>query len=675
VLIVSTARPGLYERRPYWFEGRDFHRQLELKPLSKRINRQLVAEVLQKIPDLSKTLSELIVNNAEGNPFYVEELVKVLVEAGVILTREPEWFVDEEKLEKTDVPSTLTGVLQARLERLPKAERTLIQQASVVGRVFWDQVVSYLNHQGEGELEETSIQEGLVNLRGREMIYRRELSTFLEATEYIFKHAVLREVTYESVLKKLRRDYHALAAEWLMEQRGDRTGEVIGLIADHLERAGEREEALQYLKLAGEQAAEKYANKEAVDYFSRALALVSDNDLETRFDLLLSQEEVLAFQSELEAQRQNLEALERLAEIIESLEKKLELGVRWSNYLFAIGDYYRAADIAEHVVADAEAARTKKFVANGQLCWGRALIWQGQYKIVRPHLEQALAGFQAIDDQRMEGITFLALGAMSAGLFDLEGWQFYAQQALSIARLVENRSAEAEAINHLGFVADNFGNYLIAEEYYKEYLLLAREIGSRQKEQFALEALGSVAKNKNDYLSALDFTKQSLDISEAIGNEERHGMVLILLGIVYTDLEEWDKATKSYQQAMELFEGTGLEWGIARSRNGLARVALAQGDVDLAMDTIEEILTYLERGKNLGYGQGLTESYLVCVQVLVVARDPRAREVLEKGYAELQERAAKIKDPKLQKSFLENVPWNHEIVRLWEEKRYQRINP
>jgi predicted ATPase len=135
------------------------------------------------------------------------------------------------------------------------------------------------------------------------MVYRRELSAFLDAQEYIFKHAVLREVTYESVLKKLRRVYHALAAEWLMEQRGDRSGEVAGLIADHLELAGEQEEALRHLRWAGEAAAGKYANDEAVDYFTRALVLAPEEDLETRCELLLAREEVLNLQAKREVQR------------------------------------------------------------------------------------------------------------------------------------------------------------------------------------------------------------------------------------------------------------------------------------------------------------------------------------------------------------------------------------
>jgi predicted ATPase/class 3 adenylate cyclase len=669
VLIVSAARPGLYKRRPYWFEGREFHRRIDLKSLSKRINRQLVAEVLQKIPDLPKDLSDLIVNNAEGNPFYVEELVKVLVEAGVILTREPHWIVDKEQLEQTDVPSTLTGVLQARLERLPKAERTPIQQASVVGRVFWDQAVYYINHQEEGALEEKGIQDGLVNLRGREMFYRRELSAFLDAKEYIFKHAVLREVTYESVLKQLRRAYHSLTAEWLMEQRGDRRAEVVGLIADHLELAGENSEALHYLKLAGEIAAGKYANEEAIDYFSRALALVPEEDLETRFELLLAREDVHSLQAKREAQRQDLEALKNLAKDIGYAEKQLEVTLRWSFFHFYIHDYKSMAEAAERVVSQAEVGQNLRFAARGQLIWGRALVWQFQYEIARQHLELALDGFRATGDQREEGITLRSLGSVAAGLHDLEAWQGYAQQALSIARQIGDRVQEAEAINHLGFAAIHLGDYQTAQRYFTQYLTLASEIGSRFQERQAFGHLGQVAIARKEYTAARDYFEWSLVIAQAIGSLEGEGESLTGLGDANAWLEKWGTAAQAYLQALEVFRGFGAEWGVTDSRIGLAQIALAQGDVQGALGYVYAILAYLESGNRIGQYLRTTKCYLVCVQVLLADGDPRAREVLGRGYAELQERAAKIEDDTLRRSFLENVRWRWELVKLWEEQQ------
>ena len=120
------------------------------------------------------------------------------------------------------------------------------------------------------------------------MIYHREESAFSEVTEYTFKHAILRDVTYESVLKRVRKAYHGLVAEWLIQHGGERTSEYTGLIADHLELAGKYEQAAIYLYQAGEGAAKRYANDEAVEYFSRALALTPEDDLGGRFDLLLA---------------------------------------------------------------------------------------------------------------------------------------------------------------------------------------------------------------------------------------------------------------------------------------------------------------------------------------------------------------------------------------------------
>jgi len=276
VFLLATARHGLLERRPNWGEGQDYHRRVLLKPLSKRESRKLVADVLQRVQDVPEALSELVVNNAEGNPFYVEELIKMLVEDEVIVRHEPYWQVETNRLEEVHVPSTLTGVLQARLDGLPADERRALQGASVVGRVFWDQVLEHINASAGNGISKREIAYVLEDLRARELIFHRETSAFAEAREHIFKHALLREVTYESVLKRVRQAYHALVAEWLIEHAGKRAGEVTGLIAEHLEQAGKSSEALAYLQKAGEEAAARYANEEAVRFYERALKLLME---------------------------------------------------------------------------------------------------------------------------------------------------------------------------------------------------------------------------------------------------------------------------------------------------------------------------------------------------------------------------------------------------------------
>ena len=165
ILLVCAARPGLYQRRPHWFEGQSFHRRLDLHPLSKRDSRQLVEEVLQKVEQVPDSLRELVVSSAEGNPFYVEELIKMLIEDGVVVKGEQSWQVQLDKLPAVQVPPTLTGVLQARLDSLPEEERLVLQQASVIGRVFWDAVIAYLNRSEPGGWSRETARHGLEALR------------------------------------------------------------------------------------------------------------------------------------------------------------------------------------------------------------------------------------------------------------------------------------------------------------------------------------------------------------------------------------------------------------------------------------------------------------------------------------------------------------------------------
>jgi predicted ATPase len=205
LMIVGAARPALFGRRPHWGEGQAFHRRLPLEPLTKRNTRRLLGDILQKVDDVPETLSELVVAGAEGNPFFVEELIKMLVEDGVIVKGEDAWCVEPSRLSEVRVPPTLRGVLQARLDRLPMEDRSILQQASVVGRLFWDRAVVRINESAAGGVQEGEVLDALSDLRGREMVFQRETTAFSGAEEYVFKHSVLREVTYKSLLKRLRR--------------------------------------------------------------------------------------------------------------------------------------------------------------------------------------------------------------------------------------------------------------------------------------------------------------------------------------------------------------------------------------------------------------------------------------------------------------------------------------
>jgi len=321
LLIVYLARETIYERRPYWGEGLPYHTRLNLRPLSKTESRLLVAEILKKISQIPAALRELVISGAEGNPFYIEELIKMLVEDGVIITGEDSWRVEPSQLAEVEVPSTLTGVVQARLDSLPLDERQILQQAAVVGRVFWDEAVTYLNNATTNAVSENDVPQMLVRLRDREMVYRRETSVFEETREFTFKHSLLRDVTYESVLKRVRRIYHNLVADWLIAHSGERLGEYVGIIADHLELAGQMQQAIDYLLQAGDQARALYAHPEAITHYQKVLNLLKETGDQERaartlMKLGLTYHTAFDYQSSRQAYEQGFALWQRAGESI-----------------------------------------------------------------------------------------------------------------------------------------------------------------------------------------------------------------------------------------------------------------------------------------------------------------------------------------------------------------------
>ena len=145
LLTVAASRPTLDQRRPDWAAGPGTSRRIDLQPLTDADARGLVAEILRLVDDVPDALVDLVVSHSDGNPFYIEELVKTLLEEGVVqVASDGPWVVDLSRLRAVVVPPTLSGVLEARLDVLPADERVAVQYASVVGRTFWDDAVATL---------------------------------------------------------------------------------------------------------------------------------------------------------------------------------------------------------------------------------------------------------------------------------------------------------------------------------------------------------------------------------------------------------------------------------------------------------------------------------------------------------------------------------------------------
>jgi DNA-binding SARP family transcriptional activator/class 3 adenylate cyclase/tetratricopeptide (TPR) repeat protein/regulation of enolase protein 1 (concanavalin A-like superfamily) len=243
------------------------HTDLWLEPLSDVESRALVGNLLH-VEELPETLRARILGRAEGNPFYVEEILRSLMESRMIRRDDATGrWVGTEDVDEFALPGTLHGVLMGRIDRLAGETKRVLQLASVIGRVFPRRVLAEVAQDGE------ELDEHLLTLQRGQMI--RERARLLDV-EYIFKHALTQEAAYNSLLSRERRRYHRRTAEALEQLYFGRIEEHVGWLAHHWEQAAQPAKAIPYLLRAGDQARLAYANEEAIGYYRRMLALLDD---------------------------------------------------------------------------------------------------------------------------------------------------------------------------------------------------------------------------------------------------------------------------------------------------------------------------------------------------------------------------------------------------------------
>jgi tetratricopeptide (TPR) repeat protein len=240
----------------------------------------------------------------------------------------------------------------------------------------------------------------------------------------------------------------------------------------------------------------------------------------------------------------------------------------------------------------------------------------------------------------------------------------YLEQTLGIARETGARGIESGALRIQGLTCFHLGDYAAARAYCEEALCILRETG--WSETPVVLALGWIAHRLGDNQTAREYGRQALHFAES-HRTGRQALASMLLGQALAGLGQLTDAADAYRQALALQREMGQRHLIPEPLAGLARVALAQGDHTQALAHVGEILDHLGDHPGLGGTIEPLRVYLTCYQVLRAHDDPRAEEVLDVGYQLLQERADKIGDEDLRRSYLENVPYHRQIVEAWKE--------
>ena len=664
LLVLAFTRPTLFARRTDWGRTDGIHQRIDLAPLGKDTSRLLVNELLKKLPEIPAAITELLTSSAEGNPYYMEELVKMLIDQGAIQTRTgtgETWAVNAERLLVTQVPPTLTGVLQVRLDGLPAPEKRALQQASVVGAVFWDQALAAI---------ETQAVDQLPALVQRELTLPRADAVLDGLREYAFHHQLLHQVTYDTVLKRHRRQGHARVAQWLAgltAQGGLRAGVVLGMAAEHFEQAGDEAQAAEFHARAAEHAGERLAHERVLAHVSRALALLGEAvpaQAELRWRLLSVREWTLHLQARRDEQAADHDALAQLADALEDDRRRAEVAWHRSLRALRMADWAAQGTAAQESLACATRAGDDGLRLQALRVLALAQVRLGEIEPGRALAQRGLAQARRLGLRGVEArlLSLLAIAADMQG--DLVGALELHRQSLQGFREAGDRVNEAIGLSNLSSGWMNLGDLAQARRDLDAALQMLRVNGDRAMECGAISALSELVLWQGDLTWALELARSALSIAQAAQARDKEVTAGLTLGNAELALGRLAAARQAHAQAWQRAQEIDSPWQHDASA-GLARVALAAGDAAAARAALQPLLDHVAAGGTLDGTSYPRQIELTCYQALDRSGDPRAADWLARAHAALLAQADTISDATLRQGFLHNLPHHREIVAAW----------
>jgi class 3 adenylate cyclase/tetratricopeptide (TPR) repeat protein len=629
VLLLLTHRPGYRHR----FGDRSYATRLSLQPLSDTEMGRMAETILESYA-VPPALHRLIASRAEGNPFFIEEVVQSLLEDGS-LRRSGARIELGRDLESISVPDSIQGVLMARLDRLPDEPKRALQIGAVIGREFAFRLLEKIVEAGDrlGPMIE--------ELRGLELIYEKAAHPELA---FMFKHALTRDVAYDSVLSGRRRALHRLVGLAIEELYQDRLGEQVEHLAHHFSAGGEWEKAFLYSVRAARKAAEAFANQSAVEHCRRALEIAEQlgdaAPLESRREL----EELRGFCSAAMSDFPDSgHAFLRASELGEVPEDRgLNLGRAAHSFFWghlypeldaAIeeGERFSRAHGLGEGLAFSKTMRAFRRAVFGELAEHLELL--AEVERIGPHHPEVVIVVRYLQGQQAEWYGDYRAAAAA----QLEGIEIARKQRLP-GLLVPSLWFRAKALCCLG-------DYGEALRLIREAYELAERIGDRHQRTRMLNTLGWVHAELGAYEQAAVCNRRSVELADELlslgfvaGTPEIHANASINLAGNLIALGDFDGADEALGPVREDLREPGDLW--MRWRYSLhlsdaeARLALARGEPERALPHLE---AELSDARGHGARKVLARALELRGRTLLILDDREAAEVdLRKALREAQ---------------------------------------
>jgi class 3 adenylate cyclase/tetratricopeptide (TPR) repeat protein len=673
------------------------HVTMTLSPLAGPIALDLAHQRLDAAT-IPPELETLLLEKTQGNPFFVEELLRALQEGGYLqrIEHAVQLRGDWQALQ---LPDTIEGVVRARLDRLPEEAHLTLKVSSVIGRTF---ALPLLGEVHPGHLPARALARQLDWLEEATIVVQEEPAP---RWRYAFQHPILHEVTYGTLLFAQRRQLHGEIGGVLEAWYAEDLLRVLDLLAYHYARSAAREKAVHYLQRAAEKARREYANEVALGYYNQVLERLRPEEVDLRYDLLAGRERIHDLLGEREAQEEDLLEMGRLAEALGDAGRQVEVLNRRARQAVDLGAFERSLSFCQQALALAGKTDDLPGGAEAQRIRGILHANRGEYTESGDAFHQALKCYRELGHQEGQITSLSNLGLLSHYKGELEtALQFY-HQALAIARDRGVRRREGALLVNIGMTYRRQGNYNQARAYCEQALNILREIGDFPSVEINLGNLGEVAMAQGDLEMARSYHQQALELARQLQDPEGEATSLVNLGLLSSYDQEWKLARNDLRAALRGFRRIGHHRGQADTLHHLGVLELAAGRPAVAAGLLRKALTLwqevgdagnsvascawlslallksgeqdqaravlgtaMEQLSAEGYGgvYPQQEVWWAAYQVLEAQGEKaRAFQALEQAHRLVQEQAARIDDPARRQSFLERIPVNREIVARW----------
>jgi tetratricopeptide (TPR) repeat protein len=538
ILQIFTYRTGYVHP----FGERTYHTRIALDTLASEDSVRMAQAMLatDRVPE---ELEALVVRKAEGNPFFVEEVIKSLQEVGAI-RQTGDRYVLAKRLDEIFVPDTIQDLIMARIDRLAEAPKKTLQLASVIGREFTRRLLDRL-----AEIRERT-EEFLRELKAIELIYEKSLFPELA---YMFKHALTHEVAYNSLLVQRRKELHLIIGSAIEELYADRLAEQYEVLAHHFSKAEEWPKALDYHLKAAEKAAKAFANREAIALYDQAL-----------------------------------EAAGYLGAAVEP-KTLMAIHQAKSDLYFVLSDFESSRAEADRLLALARQAGDRVTEAAALAGMGFASLWAHDFDRAITDSREAIEVAERVDAKPVLAGGHFTTGfvyAVTARLAEAKG-EF--DQALTISRSEGDVVHQSLSLMFTGLLVNWEGEYAEASRLISDSLWIAREHNLVVPTLMSLFTYGVTLTGKGDYDSSLAVLEEGLAFSEKVGAEVSRHRFLNCLGWLYSELGDLDRTIEFNRQGAEGARKRGDPETIANPEINLGDIFLAKGDLALAQEILDGV--------------------------------------------------------------------------------------